>query len=434
MMDMNAKIFIILIIIIITSILSSGCLEGKNFINNKPIIEITFPKNGMYISSLISIYGNASDPDGNETLVNVQIKIDDIAWVVANGKTNWSCDIGGFSLDDGIHTISARSWDGYDFSFVEEIAINFDLPDTVLSDARKWAIFIAADNFPEDNNSKLGNGGLNLAENMSTYFIEKLDYSTSNIYILFDDGWFRSDNGYGNPILTLQERPHKYNITYGAATIQNVMTVIQNVTTESNKFVDSEVFIWLFGHGYGNSNRIFTGGKLLKQSAIFLWDDIITDQEFGNILINLKSKKTCVIVDACYSGGFADKTIYNIPEIFILQSGLAKPGRIIISGTSKFRLGYASTNLGPIFTNIWFQGLISGDADGFRSGILHLGRQPIFGIFKDGKVSVEEAFFYSRFVFRKERVFIKFKMMEPQINDKYPQRGLVRSRINGMFL
>ena len=64
---------------------------------------------------------------------------------------------------------------------IEEISIRVDNPETVETGTHKWAIFIAASNFPEDNESKLGNGALNLAEYMSTFFIEELGYSTCRL-------------------------------------------------------------------------------------------------------------------------------------------------------------------------------------------------------------------------------------------------------------
>lgn len=159
----------------------------------------------------------------------------------------------------------------------------------------------------------------------------------------------------------------------------------------------------------------------------------LSDKELGNMLLNLKSKKTCNIVDACYSSGFTDKAIYNLPEFFLLKSGIAKPGRVIISGTSKFRLGYAITTLGPIFSLIWFDALKTVYADGFKPGFLHMGRPTISSMFRDGKTSVEEAFYYTCYVLRNVRSLVNFKMMEPQMNDQYPGQGPLKS-MGGMLL
>jgi hypothetical protein len=315
-----------------------------------------------------------------------------------------------YNFHDGSHTVSARSWDGSEYSYIYTIVINVANQKTVELNTHKWAVFIIAANYPTDNSSKLGNGGLYLAENNSAFFIENFSYSTSNIVILFDDGWIRSNNGYGSPTQTLQQRPHTYNITYGSATKQNVTTTLQHVVEESNQFDDSEVFIWIFNHGYGDASKPITGGKVLQQSAVSLWDGPLIDQELGNMLMNLNSKKTCIIIDACYSGGFADKTIYYLLEFFLLNSDVAKPGRIVLTGTSKFRVGYAITILGPIFSLIWFDALTSGYADGFRPGLLHMGQPTTL---KDGKTSVKEAFYYTCYILKNEETFVNFKMMEP---------------------
>jgi hypothetical protein len=268
---------------------------------------------------------------------------------------------------------------------------------------------------------------------MSVYFIEELDYSTDNIIILFDDGWIRDKNGYGKPIETLQQRIHKYDITYGGATEETVESSITYIVEESNKFIDSEIFIWISSHGCGDQTKKLFGGKIFERSAIFLWDSILSDKKLGDLLASLRSDKTCIIVDACYSGGFADKTIFNLPEFFLFSPSISKSGRVVMTGSSKFRIGYASTTLGPLFSLLWFNGITSGDADGFRPFIANIGRPTRLKILKDGKVSVEEAFFYARYVLRTDKDFKDYRKMEPQINDQYPKRGLFGS-IRGLIL
>ena len=430
---MDKKVVAILLFVSVIVPLFSGCIGEKEYGNEKPLVEVSYPHSGVTVSSLVMISGTASDPDGDATLVRVEVMIDEDEWNIAEGTTKWSYDWRTYEADDGLYTVRVRSWDGTSYSDVEEITVRVDNPETVESDAHRWAVFIGAANFPSDNESKLGNGGLYLAEELATYFIENYGYSTSNVILLFDDGWIRRDNGYGARIQTLQERRHEYDITYGGATEENVLASINYVVEESNKYDDSEVFIWVFSHGYGDQNNTLTGGKILESSAVFLWDDIFTDQELGNLLSGLKSKKTCIIVDACFSGGFADKTIYNLPTFFLLRTSIPRSGRVVISGASKFRSGYASTTEGPLFTQLWFEGLKTEKADGFRPGILKSGRPTRLRIFKDGKVSVEEAFYYARYMLRTEENFEDYKKMEPQINDQYPYRGLFHS-MGGMLL
>ena len=429
---MDKKIVAILVVISLSLPLLAGCL-GEDIVDNKiPLVKINYPRNMRTVSNIVMISGAASDPDGNDTLVRIEVMIDD-DWNIAEGTTKWSYDWRTYEIDDGLYNIFVRAWDGTSYSEIEEITISVDNPETVESDAHKWAVFIGAANFPSDNESKLGNGGLFLAEEMAEYFIMNYGYATSNIILLFDDGWIRASNGYGDKIETLQERRHRYDINYGGSTKENVLASIKYVVEEANKYDDSEVFIWLFSHGWGNQNNDLTGGKILENSAIFLWDDVLIDKELGNALSGLKSKKTCVIVDACFSGGFADKTIFNLPTFFLIKSNISKAGRVVISGASKFRSGYASTTHGPLFTLLWFEGIKTGEADGFRPGLLNSGRPTILGIFKDGKISVEEAFYYARYVLKRDDAFDDYKKMEPQINDQYLHRGSIRS-LKGMLL
>jgi hypothetical protein len=433
-----SKYVIVVFIIVIVAVLATVLWFFTNFniefsnpnVNEKPNVTILFPEDNMSVFGLVTISGNASDPTNH--LVDVEIKINDGPWWNATGTYTWSYSWNTYGVSDGLYDIQVRAWDGKHYSEAEIITVDVSNPQAVLSSEHKWALFIAADNFPKDNESKLGNGGLYLAENISSYLIEECGYPTSNVIILFDDGWIRSDNGYGTPMETLQERPHKYRISYGGATINNVVAAIDYIISESSKFQDSEVFLWIFGHGYGNDN-LFAGGKILQRSAVFLWDDILTDKDLGNLLSNLASKKTCVIIDACYSGGFADKTIFNLPQLSLLNSGIPKPGRVVITGESKFTPGYAITTSGPVFSQIWFYGLITDYADGFRPGILHTGRPPIFGFFKNGESSVEEAYYYTRFMLKSQMDLREFRNMQPEINDQYPNRGRVRS-MGGLIL
>lgn len=430
---MYKKITVVLVIISISLLIFYGYSEQEPEVKNiKPVVEISYPSSGATVSKIVTISGTADDSDGDNNLLRIEVMIGD-QWMEAEGNELWSYEWKTYDVEEGRYTIKVRALDGFDYSEIKEIEIRVYHPEIVESDAHKWAIFIAASNFPEDNESKLGNGALNLAEKMAEYFIKNLGYSTSNIIILFDDGWIREDNGYGEPIETLQQRKHQYDITYAGATKDTVISSIDYIVKESNNFDDSEVFIWISSHGCGDQDKRLFGGKILERSAIFLWDNIMTDKEVGSLLSSLKSDKTCVLVDACYSGGFADKTIFNFPELFLLRSGLTNPGRVIITGASKFRIGYASPTLGPLFSQIWFEGLETGDADGFRSFILNIGRPTRLKLFKDGKTSVEEAFYYARYVLRTDKNLEDYSKMEPQISDQYPRKGPFGSS-KGMIL
>ncbi len=425
---MNKKLASLLIFTILITTVFSGCLDSdSNDSNKKPKLTITYPLDNQIVSNLVMISGTATDPDGDEQIIQVEVKINDDDWLIAEGISKWSYDWSVFEVMDGTYTISARAWDGTIYSDIYTITIDVENPTTVETGSHKWAIFVASANFPIENESKLGNGGLFLAEEMAAYFIENYNYATSNIIILFDDGWLRDDNGYGEKLFTLQERRHEYDITYGGATKDNLEESLYHIIDQSNKYRDSEVFVWLFNHGYGNINNTITGGKLFERSQLFLWDDLISDKELGDILGSLRSTKACIIVDACFCGGFADKTILNFPTTLMLRSGIPRSGRIVISGSSKFRSGYASTTQGPLFSLLWFEGLKSGDADGYKSGLFNIGRPTLLRFFKNGKTSVEEAFYYARYRLKTDKNFKEFNTMQPQINDRYPLRGFFLS-------
>jgi hypothetical protein len=431
--------WIIAITIVVVFILLVGTFSGfftQNFnfrlINGKPTVIITYPSDGATVAQLVMISGTASDPDKEDNVSSVELKIGDNDWVTATGTTLWSYDWVTYTVSNGQYIISARSFDGKDYSELKTITVTVRNPTSVDSGAHKWAMFIAAANFPETNDTKLGNGGLFLAEDIAAYFIQNDQFPTSHVTILFDDGWIRSDNGYGTKQQTLQERPHEYDITYGGATKTNVVASLQYLINESNKYPDSEVFLWVFNHGVGNQKQPLTGGKILQSSEIFLWDDTVTDKELGTMLSPLKSSKVAIIVDACYAGGFADRTIFNVKTSLLFRSGIPRNGRVVISGTSKFRCGYASTTQGPIFSLIWFEGLKSGEADGYRPGLLDRGVARKLKMFRDGKVSVEEAFYYARAMLRTNDQYQDFKNMQPQMNDEFPHRGLLRN--NGQLV
>lgn len=426
--------WIIALTIIVISILVVGLFSGffsqyftLDITGRKPLVQIMYPSDGMIVAQIVMISGTARNFEKIGNITSVQIQIDDGSWVTATGTTQWSYDWTTYTMTNGKYTISARSFNGKDYSAIQTITVTVENPTSVDSGAHKWALFIAAANFPESNDTKLGNGGLYLAEQMAAYFIEANQYPTSQVTILFDDGWIRSENGYGTRLTTLQERPHEYDITYAGATMANVVASLSYLINESNKYDDSEVFLWVFNHGVGNQNQTLTGGKLLQRSEIFLWDNTITDKELGNLLDTLKSKKVAIIIDACYAGGFADRTILNFRTSLFLRSGIPRNGRVVIASTSKFRSGYASTVQGPLFSLLWFEGLSSGKADGYKPGLFDRGVLRKLKFFQNGQTSVEEAFFYARVMLRTDGELQEFKSMQPQINDRYPHRGLLRN-------
>jgi len=71
----------------------------------------------------IVIKGKAWDIDGNETLQKVEIKIDDGEWKNVTGIFNWAYTLDTKKLENGNHTIYARSYDGKNYSNIVSIKI-----------------------------------------------------------------------------------------------------------------------------------------------------------------------------------------------------------------------------------------------------------------------------------------------------------------------
>ena len=89
--------------------------------NNPPTVGITLPIEGQTVSGNIMIQGWANDTDGD--VQEVKVKIDNQYEIVATGTTSWSCEWDSESVDNGLHTIHAISFDGLDYSFEDIINI-----------------------------------------------------------------------------------------------------------------------------------------------------------------------------------------------------------------------------------------------------------------------------------------------------------------------
>lgn len=95
--------------------------EGENI---PPTVYITYPADGKYVYENSHITGSASDSDG--TIEYVEIKISNIEgledWYAVDGTAEWTKYTYFENFDPGTYTISARSYDGEEYSttaFVE---------------------------------------------------------------------------------------------------------------------------------------------------------------------------------------------------------------------------------------------------------------------------------------------------------------------------
>jgi len=97
--------------------------------NQPPTVNITSPFNGSTVLGIITIQGKADDADG--TIQKVEIKIDSGSWIIVTGTTSWSYTWDTTKLDNGRHTIYARSYDGENYSSIDSVivAVNNPIPE-----------------------------------------------------------------------------------------------------------------------------------------------------------------------------------------------------------------------------------------------------------------------------------------------------------------
>jgi len=94
--------------------------------NRKPGVLITSPESNEVVEGTILIKGTASDPDGDETLEKVEIRIGGGSWRTAPGTTTWEYQFDTTSKADGRYLIEARAYDGEDYSTAAGIFILID--------------------------------------------------------------------------------------------------------------------------------------------------------------------------------------------------------------------------------------------------------------------------------------------------------------------
>jgi len=102
--------------------------------NHAPWVHILTPPNHATVRGVTTVGGEAGDPDANDSVELVQVKIDAGDWRNAtprgdNGSWNhWSYDWDTTTVDDGWHALSARAFDGDLYS---DVAVNEYFVDNV---------------------------------------------------------------------------------------------------------------------------------------------------------------------------------------------------------------------------------------------------------------------------------------------------------------
>lgn len=89
--------------------------------NQAPNVTITSPLDSASLTGSFTITGTAQDLDG--VIQEVSICIDDGVWVDANGTATWSYLWDTLFVINGSHMISARSFDGRDYSEIDSVTV-----------------------------------------------------------------------------------------------------------------------------------------------------------------------------------------------------------------------------------------------------------------------------------------------------------------------
>jgi hypothetical protein len=97
--------------------------------NDPPTVTITSIENKDKVSGKVTIFGDASDPQGDDTIEFVEVKIDEDDWVRAEGDVAWKYKLDTTEFSNGKHYIYARAYDGRDYSQEASLEIKIDNSD-----------------------------------------------------------------------------------------------------------------------------------------------------------------------------------------------------------------------------------------------------------------------------------------------------------------
>jgi len=129
--------------------------------NVPPSVNITYPTDRESVRGTAIITGNAHDSplDENE-LERVDVRIDSGNWSEASGLQAWQYPWDTTSFSEGMHTISARSYDGLSYSEVETVEV---IVDNDLSNQPPTAVISPLSSYNYSVNESIflsGNGSL----------------------------------------------------------------------------------------------------------------------------------------------------------------------------------------------------------------------------------------------------------------------------------
>lgn len=159
------------------------------------------------------------------------------------------------------------------------------------------------------------------------------------------------------------------------ATLFNIKNAISDwLFKNANK--DSTVFIYFAGHGGVEEDRLgIEKDKLAKYMLPFdsvfdnLFASALSNRDFNEILLSIRSKKLVIFMDCCYSGGVSERKARDVKITEDPYQKLGEgEGRLVIAASQPDQRSYEDANLGHgVFTHHLIDAL-SGAADSNNDG------------------------------------------------------------------
>jgi hypothetical protein len=104
------------------NILTRELIVGSS--NIPPLCSIAAPVTGSSVNGIVTISGEASDPDG--TVESVWVKIGNDSWHIATGTTAWQYLWDTTTTGNGFYDVQARSYDGEMISSTDVVLVTVD--------------------------------------------------------------------------------------------------------------------------------------------------------------------------------------------------------------------------------------------------------------------------------------------------------------------
>ncbi|MGQ9582834.1 MAG: Ig-like domain-containing protein, partial [Thermoplasmatota archaeon] len=102
-------------------------------VNHFPVCRIVRPSEGAVVSGEVEVAGTALDPDPQDSVAWVEVRVDDGRWLKATGAESWSLLWSSSAAPAGRHTIWARCFDGVALSEPAQRNITLEKPPSAVA-------------------------------------------------------------------------------------------------------------------------------------------------------------------------------------------------------------------------------------------------------------------------------------------------------------